>query len=102
MSHNLRFYNTTVLAKPFCRERLGKYGDLVRPSTICTDNPMFEGICYGDYGGPLVQKNGTNNIVVGLATYSKGCGRGFPDVYTSVLSHLGFIREQMMMKSKYG
>lgn len=95
MSYNLRFLNITVLAKPSCIERLGADGNVVHTSTLCTDNALDKGLCVGDYGNPLVQKKGTENIVVGLATFNKGCGRGFPDVYTNILSHLGFIREQM-------
>lgn len=47
---------------------------------------MRKGACLGDFGGPLivpVPNRPQEAVIVGIASWSTGCARGYPDVYTS-------------------
>lgn len=55
------------------------------------NNPVSEGACIGDSGGPLINKE---NELIGVVSWGKApCGRGMPDVFARVFSHLKFINE---------
>lgn len=45
----------------------------------------------GDSGGPLV----SNDTLIGLVSWSIGCARGYPDVYTKVYAYLDWINQNM-------
>ncbi|XP_076181198.1 uncharacterized protein LOC143153663, partial [Ptiloglossa arizonensis] len=53
---------------------------------ICTLNSVDQGICSGDSGSPLVY----NGKVVGVASRAVLCGKGYPDIFTSVYDNLDF------------
>lgn len=59
-----------------------RYSDYVSFSSF---NPQ------GDSGGPLV----VNNTVVGITSWVRPCGRGYPDVYTRVSSFVDWIEEHI-------
>lgn len=90
---DLRFHHTTVLARTQCIERMGVVGNRIHENTVCTSNPVGRGFCDADSGGPLTVRG--SNVIVGLASWTMECGRGFPDVYTNVFSHLQFIERAM-------
>lgn len=91
MSYNLRYQNTTLIARALCIERMGP--NALHADNVCTTNAFGKGICVGDEGSPLVQPEG--NVLIGLASWSGLCGQGLPDVYVSVFSHLQFIQNAM-------
>jgi secreted trypsin-like serine protease len=47
--------------------------------------------CRGDSGGPLTRKNGRREEIVGLTSWSYGCGDKFPSVYTDVTHYTRWI-----------
>lgn len=72
-----------------CIRRHGPNSRLIHPNTICTNNVQKNGVCVGDYGGPLIDPN--ENVLVGIASWNIPCGRGFPDVYQRVFPHVAWI-----------
>lgn len=60
----------------------------VTESNVCTFTTYGEGLCEGDTGSPLVDML---YRLVGLSSFGKGCGIGYPDVYTRVHSYLDWI-----------
>lgn len=89
VSSELRFLQTTTISLEACIRRHGHNSRLIHPNTICTDNEQNNGVCMGDYGGPLIDPE--QKVLVGIASWSVPCGRGFPDVYQSVFNHLPWI-----------
>lgn len=61
-------------------------------NNICTENRKNEGICIGDLGNALVSEDGK---LAAVATWTFGCGRGFPDVYTKAYPYLDWIKNGM-------
>lgn len=70
-------------------------GYKIHESTVCTSDPSSGGVCHGDFGGPLITRDGKE--LIGLASWIMECGDGRPDVYTRVFSHLEFIKRAMSM-----
>lgn len=89
----LLFKHTIILERSQCIERLGALGDIVHENTVCTTNPIGNGTRDGDFGGPLIHRN--DSVLIGLASWTRECGQGYPDVYTNVYSHLQFIYNAM-------
>ncbi|XP_045583796.1 trypsin-1 [Procambarus clarkii] len=70
---------------------INAYPNQITDSMLCAGNVTSGGLqpCHGDWGGALVSKDG---IVVGLASWSSGCGRpGYPGVYTDVTAVVDWI-----------
>ena len=79
-----------TLAPDRCRQRLGqKWASamlcMVSPSPPADDPNRIVFSCRGDSGGPLVRGFGKRDELVGVTSWSMGCGHnGFPSVYTDV------------------
>lgn len=71
----------------------GSLGNMIHENTVCTSNRNGSGLCYGDFGGPLITRDGKE--LIGLASWGMACGGGHPDVYNRVFSHLKFILEEI-------
>ncbi|XP_078052124.1 transmembrane protease serine 9-like [Augochlora pura] len=56
--------------------------------TICTNDGPNNGVCYGDSGSPLIYRN----QVVGVVSRAVLCGKGLPDVYSSVPENMDYIQ----------
>ncbi|XP_055622119.1 chymotrypsin-2-like [Toxorhynchites rutilus septentrionalis] len=88
--NNLQFLRKNIIiiiSLADCRSRHGGNAAFVHANTICSLAPAGQGICMGDSGGPLV----FNGAVHGIASWVIPCGRGFPDVYARVSSHITWI-----------
>lgn len=89
VSQWLRFVKTKTISREDCIRRHGPNSRLIHPNTICTSNERNYGACMGDYGGPLIDPKA--KVLVGIASWSIPCARGFPDVYQRVFPHIGWI-----------
>ena len=94
----LRFGEMAVLNWSKCRRRLptrlrGGMVCLVAPGADVgptPENNVFS--CRGDSGGPLVRKVGETEQLVGVTSWSMGCGyRDYPSVYTNVTKYRRWI-----------
>lgn len=59
-------------------------------SHVCTLAPSGKGICTGDTGGPLV----INEVQHGISIWGVPCGKGYPDVFTSVSYYRTWIKDK--------
>lgn len=83
---------------PFA-ECVRKMGPQVKPGMLCLVTPTERRIgggaptfsCRGDSGGPLVREFGRDDEVVGVTSWSRGCGAGSPSVYTDVTYYADWI-----------
>lgn len=93
LNHNpdqLQYGYMQTLAWKTCKARLNT---LLGNRMLCTvpqaganGRPAREVFsCVGDSGGPLIGRDGNGDALVGVVSWSKGCGlAGSPDVYTDV------------------
>lgn len=91
--NNLQFLNSRTIAYEDCQSRLSP--NPVYESQVCAFTSSGQGACHGDSGGPLVS---VSNTLVGLVSWGIPCGRGYPDVYTSVYSFLDWINANAELK----
>lgn len=109
LQHNpdrLQFGEMVALGRGNCQQLLGRpVGGgmvcLVAPATAEGTQPernVFT--CRGDSGGPLVRGEGLNAELVGVTSWSLGCGyKAFPSVYTNVTKYgrwLAAARKQLV------
>jgi secreted trypsin-like serine protease len=81
-----------------CRRKLAA---LVAPGMVCMYSkaalegaPSADGVftCRGDSGGPLVRKVRGRDVLVGVVSWSMGCGyKDYPSVFTDVGSYARWI-----------
>lgn len=91
----LRYQEVNILLKQSCRRHLGRVnGRMVYDTTLCTQNKDTQGICDGDAGNPLATKE--DQILVGIATWSVGCGNGYPDVHTRLFPYRNWIYKNLV------
>lgn len=82
-----------------CRQRMGdKLGDNMLCAIPPTDarGRMVRNVfsCRGDSGGPLIRKLRGQDMLVGVASWSYGCGfRNYASVYTDVAKYADWIAE---------
>ncbi|XP_078048818.1 chymotrypsin-1-like [Augochlora pura] len=63
----------------------------LKDTHICTFTKSGEGACHGDSGGPLV----FHKHQVGIVSFGRPCGIGYPDVFTRVSSFVPWIEQQI-------
>jgi hypothetical protein len=101
LQHNpdeLQFGVMRALDQTRCERKLGaKYANgmvcLVAPGAENGGRPEHNVFsCRGDSGGPLVRRIGKKEELVGLTSWSMGCGHNeFPSVYTDVTKFVQWI-----------
>ncbi len=90
---NLQYGEVAALDRKTCSDRMQRKLD---QGTICTvprkDARHNVFTCVGDSGGPLVRVVGKREELVGITSWSKGCGyKNYPDVYTDVTHYRAWI-----------
>jgi hypothetical protein len=77
-----------------------KMGQQLKPGMVCLVTPRSRReaggaptfSCRGDSGGPLVRKSEDgDDELVGLTSWSRGCGAGSPSIYTDVTRYADWI-----------
>lgn len=48
-------------------------------------------------GGPLISDD---KVLVGIVSWGIPCGRGYPDVYTRVYSHIDWVQSEIENQSE--
>lgn len=94
----LQYGEMTSVTLDQCRRKLA---ELVAPGMVCMYSraalegaPSADGVftCRGDSGGPLVRKVGGRDVLVGVVSWSMGCGyKDYPSVFTDAGSYAKWI-----------
>ncbi|KAK4872603.1 hypothetical protein RN001_014632 [Aquatica leii] len=84
----LRNLNVTIKSPSDCVTALNGY-PMQSPIMICTEGRILQGPCFGDSGGPLTQANKQYGIV----SWSVGCAKGKPIVYTNVANYITWLNK---------
>ena len=109
IQHNaemLQYGEMTSVTLGQCRRKLA---GLVAPGMVCMFSkaalggaPSADGVftCRGDSGGPLVRKVGGRDELVGVVSWSMGCGyKDYPSVFTDAGSYAKWVaaaRQQLV------
>jgi hypothetical protein len=100
---DLQFGNVAALDRTSCSKRMQSQ---IAETMICTVRRQGSAhnvfTCIGDSGGPLVRIVGRHEELVGITSWSKGCGyKDYPDVYTDVTKYRAWIEAaRRQLKSK--
>ena len=70
------------------------YPGQINEHQICAGS-LGRDSCQGDSGGPLTGRDGKGNVLIGVVSFGKGCGReGYPGVYTRIVAYLDWITQK--------
>lgn len=105
----LQFMDTMTTDSKRCLSKLKplsetKFSDWLRAvgsihdGVFCTINEPKKGACTGDSGAGLIAKQ--TNKLIGIVSWSIGCARGYPDVYTNVYSYIPWIQHHINKTEK--
>lgn len=88
----LQVLEVLTLTNEDCRARHNVINALrVHDNVICTFGAIGNGMCMGDSGGPLV----ANGQLIGAVSWGEPCGRGRPDAFARISTHLGFLQQHI-------
>ncbi|KAF2881833.1 hypothetical protein ILUMI_24334 [Ignelater luminosus] len=91
LPNNLQYINLTTISNDECEAayREARASLPIYKEELCTLTRRGEGACKGDSGGPLV----ANGKQVGVVSWGRPCGLGFPDVFSRVSSYVDWIKQ---------
>lgn len=94
LTYFLREMRTPLVDNKECNRAQG--GGITADMICAGDKLGHQGICNADNGGPLVYKTEHSFVLLGVASWSKGCAKkGVYDVYTRVPFFSDWIRNQI-------
>ncbi|XP_032123920.1 mastin-like [Sapajus apella] len=73
-------------------QSLDSTGRVIQDDMLCAGSEGRDS-CQGDSGGPLVCRWNCSWVQVGVVSWGYLCGKGYPGVYTRVMSYLSWIRQ---------
>ncbi|XP_015126442.1 chymotrypsin-1 [Diachasma alloeum] len=77
-----------VVSNASCNQQ---HRSMIHPEHLCAFSRNGQGVCHGDSGSGLV----VNGKIVGIASWVRPCGVGYPDVYTRVYSYRAWIAQKI-------
>jgi chymotrypsin len=80
MSPHLRSVQNIVITNAVC---FNSFPGLVFGTSICMASTGGRGGCFGDTGGPLTVARSSGPLLIGVFSFSQGCGRA-PNVFVRV------------------
>ncbi|CAL8376173.1 unnamed protein product [Arctogadus glacialis] len=80
----LKVVDLPVVSNDQCRQ-LHRGSLHISERNICAGGRRDEGVCEGDYGGPLVCQDGESKVIVGVSVHGRGCARADqPSIFINV------------------
>ena len=71
----------------------------VLESIVCVDTGgEGKGMCYRDSGNPLVDPS--NDKLIGFASFTDPCAKGYPDGYLRIAQYIDWIREYVTLPNQ--
>lgn len=96
-TEDLMYVTMPILDQSECQQYLKAIRDV--NSVVCLVQPISQGTCHGDSGGPFYLKD--SNVVVGIVSFgfddniTKKCMTNMPSVGTNVYFFLDWINEKI-------
>lgn len=91
----MHYRETTVIDDDECAALVGTLGQYLTNGNVCTSNPVEQGVCTADSGGPMVC---SENFLKGILSWNGNCMAGKPDVYTEICAYEKWIAAEMAKK----
>ncbi|KAL4716968.1 hypothetical protein ACJJTC_012779 [Scirpophaga incertulas] len=94
-SEQLRQVQIWTVNQATCKQRYASVNDIVTDNMLCAGylDVGGRGQCFGDSGGPLYD----NELVIGITSWSKGCGSAeYPTVNTRVSNYDTWIEDNQL------
>lgn len=91
-TNKLHYRETTVISNEECARLVGSLGPFVTNGNICTSNPIRDGVCTADSGGPMVC---AERFLKGVFSWNSNCMAGKPDVYTEIGAFSKWINDEI-------
>lgn len=88
----MHYRETTKISREDCAKSVGSLGPFILDGNLCTRNPTKKGVCTADSGGPLTT---SDNYLKGILSWNSNCMAGKPDVYTDVVTHAKWIKDEI-------
>lgn len=71
---------------------VGSMGQFLIAGNLCTSNPIENGVCTADSGGPIVC---AEHNLKGMFSWNGGCMAGKADVYTAIDTYSKWINDEI-------
>ncbi|KAH8324031.1 hypothetical protein KR074_007578, partial [Drosophila pseudoananassae] len=89
----LKYANVSIISTDQCYKAILGNSSKIFPSSYICIGQSNHSSCHGDSGGPLIVHNDPDSVLVGIASFVRGCLVNYPVVYTRVSSYLDWIRK---------
>ncbi|XP_039487778.1 chymotrypsin BI-like [Drosophila santomea] len=95
MDPKLKYYNPQILSDRECEHWYKSSITSAFPASLICIAPNENRPCRGDSGSPLVIRQESNLVLLGITSFIIGenCGPSYPVLFTRVSSHLTWIRD---------
>lgn len=91
-TNRLHYRETNVISKDECARSLGSMGQFLTNGNMCTQNPIKNGVCTADSGGPIACQG---HYLKGIYSWNSSCMNGKPDVYTEISAYSKWINNEI-------
>lgn len=88
----LHYRETKKISHGECTHVLDSFSQFVTGGNLCTSNPIEDGVCTADSGGPITCGD---LYLKGIFSWNIDCRAGKPDVYTDIVAYSKWINDEM-------
>lgn len=91
-TNKLHFRETAVIGHEECARLVGSLGQFLTKGNLCARNPIENGVCTADSGGPMTC---SLHYLKGILSWNSNCMAGNPDVYTDIVAYNQWINDEI-------